>query len=425
MARVIELGLVDGRLDGAKEALSAIERVDDEVEVHWLDHSQLAAPGADAADLADLSHGASIVRRGDDSYVALAPIRNGEALLGAVSVRESLASRDAYVQRALTTNGVTLVVVLVLCGASSLVLGRWLVGARVDRLVARARIIAGGNELPAEPVTGRDELSMLEHEQNLMARELEHRRERAQLEAEARLKAEQQLRHADRLTTVGQLAAGMAHELGTPLNVISGRAALIVSRGSGEQDVSDAGIVRDQAARITRIVQRMLDFSRRSRPARARTDVCAVVSDTVELLEATARKAGVRVVQDLTRTPVSAWIDAGQIQQVLTNLLMNGIQAMPDGGRLEVSVVQLGAAEDQQDRHLQIVVADSGVGMQPDVAARIFDPFFTTKEPGEGTGLGLSVVHGIIVDHDGTVTVEDIADGGTAFIVDLPTGEPS
>lgn len=402
--------------------LAAVDREEGEILIAWRDVSAADFGQLPPNTIANLRGGRVTVSRDDSGFRAIAPVFEGAELAGGVEVFESMELRDSFVRRALTTNGITVVLVVLLSAVLALALGRWLVGSPVEHLVRRARQIGRG-EVVADPISGSDELALLDAELSSMASELDSRQRLAEEQADARLRAEQQLRHADRLTTVGHLAAGMAHELGTPLNVIAGRAALITQHSLAETPASsNAEIIREQAARITRIVQRMLRFSRRAEPAREWCDLHQVILDSAALVATAARKAKVDMdLEDLGDGELRVHVDVGQLEQVFANLFMNGIHAIRDGGALRVVVRPLGTPGESL---IQIEVSDTGCGIAASNLPRVFDPFFTTKEPGEGTGLGLSVVHGIVADHQGTITVESTEGVGTTFTIQLPMEAP-
>lgn len=238
----------------------------------------------------------------------------------------------------------------------------------------------------------------------------------AREEQERRLAVEQ-LRHADRLNTIGKLAAGIAHELGTPLNVLSGRAELIVAgRVVGEQAVASAQVVVDQAERMAVIIRQLLDFGRRSpdrRENRRSADLRTLLDEAASLLRPMAEKRGVHIVVPEASQSVMARVNAGEIQQVATNLMMNAVQAMGGGGTVTAEV-QAGVGT------VGFRVRDEGCGIPPEHLAHVFDPFFTTKDVGEGTGLGLSVTYGIVNDHGGRIDVESDPGKGSVFTVTLP-----
>jgi signal transduction histidine kinase len=235
-------------------------------------------------------------------------------------------------------------------------------------------------------------------------------RERAQ-----RRLAIEQLRHAERLNIIGTLAAGVAHEIGTPLNVISGAAEIL---GEGEVTQAKANelsrLVLGQTEKITAIIRHLLEFGRRNGISPGEVDVDGTIARTVELLSATARKRGV----DIQFTGALGGEqrvrgNARELEQVVSNLALNGIQAMPHGGVLRIST--------RRDSDVAaIIVEDEGCGIREKDLPFIFDPFFTTKGVGEGTGLGLSVSYGIVQDWGGTFEVSSTPGRGTTFVVLMP-----
>jgi signal transduction histidine kinase len=245
---------------------------------------------------------------------------------------------------------------------------------------------------------------------------------------EAKLALEQRLGQTEKLATLGQLAAEIAHEVGTPLNVIAGRARSIQRKSRDPEAIEkNAGIIAEQTARITRIIQRLLDFTRRKvgTAAPAEVNLNDIAASTIELLAGQLANARVRVRLERSGQPARVAGDSDRLQQVLINLLLNAVQAMPDGGSLvvETSTVRRarpGLEGSAEQDFVTIAVADTGIGIPADIKDRIFDPFYTTKEGRGGTGLGLAVVSGIVKEHDGWIDVEDGRPAGTVFRVYLP-----
>jgi two-component system NtrC family sensor kinase len=418
--------------------LHAVDREEQELSIRWHD-TQAIDEGPYSPRLA------SAVRRGEEAFYqdhdehgqawthALVPVVREGTTLGVIQVSESLKPRDDFALRALGFAALKILFVLLLSAGVGLLIGRWLVGQRVDRLIELSTKVADGEFLVHAEIGGADELSELGVALNRMCDLLAIHRNRARAENDARLDAEVRLRHAQRLTTVGQLAAGVAHELGTPLNVISGRASLILRRHEDDPDAQDARIVKGQAARITDIVRRLLDFSRRDPPQRAEVDLGLIVQEALSMLASTAHEAGVVLdLQVVADRDLVGLVDQQQLIQAVTNLALNGIQASEEGGTVRVRVSRArcalrlddGEPGDELEEHLHIQIEDDGRGMSSEEQARIFDPFFTTKEPGQGTGLGLSVVHAIVQEHRGRVTVRSAPGEGTCFTVHLAAGEP-
>ena len=308
--------------------------------------------------------------------------------------------------------------------------GTW-VGRPLRRLIDKTRRIGDGDLSGPLKMDRNDEFGELATALNSMCDQLQSAQEEIQAEGEARLAAINQLRHADRLRTVGRLAAGLAHELGTPLNVVSGRAGLISSgRLSEEETRKSAIIIKTEADRIASIIRQLLDFARRNSPQRKSIDVIGLTQQTIQMLAPIAEKNDSHI--ELSDSPdrLLLHIDSGQIQQVLTNLIVNAVASMPTGGPVQVSVHQLTTRHPEDEQHppapyAQITVTDQGEGISPEILDQIFEPFFTTKDVGEGTGLGLSIAYGIVQEHGGWIDVASELGQGSRFTVYLPLEEAS
>ncbi|MGN6110950.1 MAG: ATP-binding protein [Kofleriaceae bacterium] len=274
-----------------------------------------------------------------------------------------------------------------------------------------------------------DEIGAIATRFNEMTYSLRESRGETQRQNEAKLALEQRLGQTEKLATLGQLAAEIAHEVGTPLNVIAARARSIQRKSKDTEAVEkNAGIVAEQTARITRIIQRLLDFTRRKvgTPDHARVNLNELTLTTMELLAGQFSVAKVRTRLERAEALPRVEGDPDRLQQVLINLLLNAVQAMPDGGTLltETRVVRRtrpGLETGPEQVFVALIVADSGVGIPAEIRDKIFDPFYTTKEGQGGTGLGLAVCSGIVKEHDGWIDVEDAPGGGTIFRVYLPT----
>ena len=242
----------------------------------------------------------------------------------------------------------------------------------------------------------------------LMTDRLRHYVEREQLQ---RWAAVEQLRHADRLNVIGVLAAGVAHELGTPLNVIAGNAELL-------EDQRVAEVILRQTDKISKIITHLLAFGRRASSGTAVVELDRIARSAAELLDSTARKRNAQIELVESSTPVRVRATDAQVEQVVSNLLLNAIQSMPRGGTIRV---RTGLERRGGERMFgTITVEDEGNGIAAADLPRIFDPFFTTKDVGEGTGLGLSVSYGIVEDHGGSIEVASALGRGTSFVVWLP-----
>ena len=273
-----------------------------------------------------------------------------------------------------------------------------------------------------------DEIGAIATRFNEMTFSLRESRGETQRQNEAKLALEQRLGQTEKLATIGQLAAEIAHEVGTPLNVIAGRARSIQKKSKDPEVVEkNAAIVAEQTARITRIIQRLLDFTRRKvgTPEQAAVNLNELALTTMELLAGQFSNAKVKTRLDRAEGLPKIAGDKDRLQQVLINLLLNAVQAMPDGGKLRVETLTTkrtrpGLESSPEQQFVQLAVSDTGVGVPADIKDKIFDPFYTTKEGQGGTGLGLAVVSGIVKEHDGWIELEEVVGGGTAFRVYLP-----
>jgi len=273
-----------------------------------------------------------------------------------------------------------------------------------------------------------DEIGKLAHGLNQMVKDLKSASQKLDEETARRIEAIKQLNHAERLATVGKLASGLAHELGTPLNVVAGRAKMIMNGDMKDAEISDsATVIKNQAERMTDLIKHLLDFARSKTPEKTHEELIRPVKNTIHMLAPLASERNIMLdIQKSGETP-QVEIDVNQIQQVLSNLIVNAIHAMPQGGRIEIRCGQkpaLPPADRGGDENIYafIEIIDNGVGIPKESLSRIFTPFFSTKQVGEGTGLGLSIAHGIIKEHGGWMTVDSIVNEGSTFTVYLPIG---
>jgi signal transduction histidine kinase len=235
---------------------------------------------------------------------------------------------------------------------------------------------------------------------------------------EEKARLQRQLRHADRLATIGQLAAGVAHELNEPLGGILGFAQLArKSPNLPAQADADLEKIVNASLHAREIVRKLLIFARQMPAAKTKVDLNRVVTEGLYLVEARCATEGILLERHLEPALAGIVADPGQLQQVLMNLVVNGIQAMPGGGRLTIRTRN-------RPGGVVLSVEDAGAGMDEETLREIFNPFFTMKEVGQGTGLGLSVVHGIVTSHGGTIRVESEPGRGSRFDVDFPLEGP-
>ena len=221
----------------------------------------------------------------------------------------------------------------------------------------------------------------------------------------------------------------MAHELGTPLNVISGRAKLIASEELTREEVAHSSeIIRAQAERMTKIIRELLDFARRRTPQKSLANIQDLVDRVLDILKPISQKRGISFKIVRHAEPNILSVDQSQFQQVLINLVMNAIQAMPSGGCIEVGLktesVRCPTPEGgQEEERVCLYVKDEGEGVDEATRKHMFDPFFTTKDVGEGTGLGLSIAYGIVKEHGGWIDVRSEVGKGTCLTICLPAEE--
>ena len=233
----------------------------------------------------------------------------------------------------------------------------------------------------------------------------------------ARIGLEEQLQQREKLSSIGLLAAGVAHEVNTPLTGVSSYTQMLLGM-LAENDPKHALLqkVRTQAERATNIVNNLLNFSRTGSASEfGEIDMAQVLNDTLQLLEPQLRRSQIEIVRDYEDDAPLVYGNAGKLQQVFTNLILNARDAIPDGGRITLSTKTL------DDGSLMVEVADTGIGIAAENVAKIYDPFYTTKGVGRGTGLGLAVSYGIVQEHTGHINVDSTPGQGTTFRITLPT----
>ncbi len=393
---------------------------------------------------------------GKRSYAMMEPIRDGGGrLVGALELvrdeEETARAIDASawsIAYAVGGLGLMLAILIWLSTVSG-------ISNPVKRLIEATNDVTRGDLGRVILRERDDEVGDLAERFNEMTGSLREARKEILAGVEGKLSLETRLRQSEKLATIGQLAAGIAHEVGTPLNVIGGRARTMEKRADealqhdaqsplAAEVAKNAGIIAVQAQRITKIIQQLLDFARRPQRQRERVDLMRVARDTVDFLEQQLAQARVEVAvadyareappDDADAPTVPGWPevvgDPDQLQQVCLNLCVNAIQAMPGGGRLTIGLRGLvrrrpGLDAAAMGRFVVLSVGDTGVGIPEADRERIFEPFYSTKTPNEsgaGTGLGLAVSNGIVKDHDGWIEIAALArPPGTVFHVFLPS----
>ena len=361
-------------------------------------------------------------RRGHaTSVIHVLPLRGpGVELRGAVEI--AFATQEVALARQTTRQVLVRVGLLTLALAllTAAILQRQLLRP-LSRLTRSIRALGEGRPGPPVPVDRRDELGAVAEAFNRMAEQLEAGRERVALESEHALDLERQLREAQTLSVAGKLTSGIAHEVGTPLNIISGRAEIALRALPAEHPArADLEVIVNQIDRISGIIRSLLDTVRLQKPEIQRVALAPLLDRLVRLLDHLARRRGVAVGTSLADALPDVAADSGQLQQVLLNLLMNALEATPRDGRV---TVEAWACPHDGRPGVALAVSDTGSGIAAAAIGRVFDPFFTTKPPGQGTGLGLAIARDIVRDHGGTLAVQSRADLGTTFTLWLPEPE--
>lgn len=353
------------------------------------------------------------------TYVA-APVVDDDS--GAMELSQPLASRAEYAWRGVWSALASSLAMAVVGGVTMAFIGARVVGRPIAELITAARRIGEGDFDALGASERPDELGELARAMQAMSADLAAERRRVKVEAEARIEALQQLRHADRLTTLGQLASVLAHEIGTPLNVIAGHGKMIESGKLDSASIHDsAKAIGEQSARITGIVRRVLAYARRTPPKRASIDAADTARQARAMLRSLADEKGVKLALEEASGSARVFADPDQLQQALTNVVLNAIHASPNDDTVKITI-------DSAEREVQgerlgfvvFIVRDSGQGIDERIAERIFEPFFTTKPPGGGTGLGLSIAREIVREHGGFIEVASERGAGTAFKIYLP-----
>jgi two-component system NtrC family sensor kinase len=344
------------------------------------------------------------------------PLRLSEEKRGAVEIVKSLALIENDIARARTNWLLTTLLLLATIFLVVYTVLRRNLSRPITALLGGARALGAGDltHHVVVPATG-DELAQLATEFNRMADNLAEQRRAARVEAENRLNLEKELRHSERLASVGRLAAGIAHELGAPLNVIDARAEQLIEKPDAprEKQIKNLTIIRSQSARITLIVRQLLNLARPYKLRFEPIEIAGLIESALEGLEGTENLK----IEFAAENNLKISGDADYLQQVFVNIFRNAAQAMNGGGTLKIEI-----SETSRDDKIcaAVVVSDTGKGIAPENLEKIFDPFYTTKDIGAGTGLGLAVSRRIVEEHGGAIEAENNPNGGATFTVFLP-----
>jgi two-component system, NtrC family, sensor kinase len=364
--------------------------------------------------------------------------RGDQTILGVLDVKMSLAAADSQLAAANRRVVWDALVMAVILGAVSAAFIYWMVRVPVRRLIAGARRIAAGELDTRVDIDSQDEVGELAQAFNQMSENLG--RARAEITEwantlEAKViektddlgRAQRQLLHMEKMASLGKLSATVAHELNNPLAGILSYARLVERElGRGDRSLAERdeligylSLVRQEAARCGQIVQSLLIFAKGSAPRMAEHHVHDIVERCLMLVRHQVERAGIQVEWQPLSGDDTLTCDGDRIQQALLALLVNAVEAMPDGGVLRLCVDERPPLHPNGPRSMAVVIADTGPGIPPAVLPHIFEPFFTTKEEGRGLGLGLSVAYGIVEQHLGQIHVES-SGAGTTFTIVLP-----
>ncbi len=292
----------------------------------------------------------------------------------------------------------------------------------LNRFAQQIEVIGQGRFDQRLATTRRDEIGRLAQEFDRMCSRLESAQHRLLVESEEKLRLERTLRHSGKLAALGQLASRLAHEIGTPLNVIQGRAEqLLRQEGLAEKDRNFIRVIISQIERISGFLRELLTLARRPEPLLRIVSVNDIVRRVREVIGEQEQQSGVEVILALAleETLPAVQVDPDQLEQVLLNLTVNALQAVGTVGSVTLKTQFVEHGKSNGEATVDVIVADTGPGIHPDDLPRVFEPFFTTKGS-SGTGLGLAISREILLNHHGEIRVESEAGRGAQFIVSLP-----
>ena len=357
------------------------------------------------------------LERGVDQFFSIiVPVKgSGKSNQGALEV--VLPLQQVNQTLAGTTRHFLLFTVALVFGLGFLIIliARWNITQPILKLIDAARKLGAGDLSSRVESSGVADLDRLASELNRMAEQLEEQNNKRDRFYQEKLELEKGLRHAEKLASIGQLSSGLAHEIGTPLNVISGRAEQLLAKVS-EDDSSRKALatIVQQSEHIATLIERLLAFSRKEEKTFSQISLRHIINEAYSLclLRAKRERNEMALELDIVDDVMSG--DADALQQMFVNLLLNSFQAIEGSG-----VIKINASQDTSN-DLEIIYEDNGPGIAAEQHERVFDPFFTTKHVGEGTGLGLFIVASIVEEHSGHIRIEDRADRGVRFVITLP-----
>jgi two-component system NtrC family sensor kinase len=336
---------------------------------------------------------------------------------------EEFEKQKAQIYTQMVTTGIISVVLLSFL--LSLLITRF-VNRPIDRLLAATKRAANGNLDQAVSIRSHDELGDLSESFNNMISELKRSRDaieewtetlerRVQERTQELQQVQDQLIHAGKMAALGELAAGVAHEINNPLTGVLTFSSLLLKKVDENHPWrKDLETIVQQTSRCRNIVKGLLDFARQRKPDKKQWDIHTLLERTISLVEQQAPFQNIRIVKEFKTDLPMLYVDGDQIQQVFMNILLNASDAMArKGGTLTIKT-------ESRDGVAEVSFTDTGPGISKEHLQKLFDPFFTTKETGKGTGLGLAISYGIIQSHNGDIKVESAEGKGATFRVKLP-----
>ncbi len=348
-----------------------------------------------------------------------------QKVLGVLDIGMSLEDVDSEIKGAQNKMVVfAIIAFLVISVTIGISINRY-VTRPVKELVTGTRRVAEGDLDYSISVKGEDEIAQLASSFSQMTQDLKKADEellewgktleqKVRERTEELRKTENQLIQSDKVASLGKLAAGVAHEINSPLTgILTYSSLLLQAKKDEDPDKEDLEVIVNETNRCKKIVKGLLDYARQTEPRKTLSDINEVADKSIDLISHQASLQNVKIEKKLQPDLPKIMIDVGQIQQVFINILLNAIEAMPQGGTLTLS-------SGMDDQMVALRFADTGIGIPEEILPKILDPFFTTKEQGRGTGLGLSVSYGIIERHRGKLEVKSKVGEGSTFTVKLP-----
>lgn len=349
---------------------------------------------------------------------------------GLIEISEPLINLYQYIYSTIIRSILLIISLLIIFIIVVVSFGYRYLGKPLSLLIDKTKKIGSGDLTESMILKRKDELYELNQALNIMCHQLSEAREALRTESENRINMLKKLHHTERLATIGQLSAGIAHELGTPLNIISGIPQLIMKqKGIDKKTIDHCQSILKEAKYMSNIIQQLLDFSRPKTKRKIMVNILHLIKQNIDMLRSNVPdKIKIRILA--SDDNILIYMDQSQIQQVLINILMNAIQAMPNGGNIDIDFKKIkfhhpSKLKNIKKDFLKISIKDEGEGIPKNNIKYIFDPFFTTKDIGKGTGLGLSIVYSIIKDNGGLIDVISKEKKGSQFLIYLPMEQKS